>query len=912
MIRMIQSKSAAQAKSYFNDALQKADYYLNDSELPGIFFGKLAERLGLSGIVSKREFYALCDNIDPNTGEQLTPRTNENRTVGYDINFHAPKSLSVISGLTKDNHLIEAFSKSVEDTMREIEADSMTRVRKGGQYHDRPTGELIWSTFVHQTSRPVEGKAPDPHLHAHAYVFNMTHDGIEGEIKAGQFRNIKKDMPFYQALFYKHLSDRLIELGYEVEKKGTSFEIVGVGQEVRNLFSKRTDEITKFAKAKGVVNAKELAELGARTRAKKQKGLTMAELREDWRSQILEAGYTEGQSNTVLRNKSIRVDKTITVSKCVDLALSHTFERSSVKDMRRIQEVALLNGIGNSEVKPDEIIKLVEGDSRLITINDGSRKISTTKEVLKEEKRMIELARQGKGKLIPLYRTTPELNLTGEQANAVGHILTTSDRISIIRGAAGTGKTYLMQEARKMIERRGKKLHVVAPTAQASRGVLRSDGFKEAETVALLLNNKEMQNKLTNQVLWVDEAGLLGTKDMGDLIQLANDKNAQLILGGDTRQHASVVRGDALRILNTVGNIPVAEVTAIRRQRDEAYRSAIESLSKGEILKGFNDLDSMGAIQQVDPDKPFEKLVKDYVSAIKNGKTALVICPTHKQGDRLTAEIREQLRKNRKLGKKEVWFESLAAVSLTNAEKQDWTKYDDGNVVQFNQNLKGIKRGSAWTVSKVEGGSVHIKNAGGKTELLPLEKARHFEVMARKEIPLSNGDIVRITKNSLDEKKRLLNNGEIFTVKAISKSGKIHLKNPVSKNVYTVAKDFGHLTHAHCITSHSSQGKTVDEVFIAQPAATFGASDAKQFYVSASRGKDKATFYTDDKVGLLDNVADLAERTSAHELLAYSKHMDKVVERQRVLESQGKDPIKEIGAPERPRLEKDREYGPRI
>ena len=55
---------------------------------------------------------------------------------------------------------------------------------------------------------------------------------------------------------------------------------------------------------------------------------------------------------------------------------------------------------------------------------------------------------------------------------------------------------------------------VVAPTADASRGVLKSEGFENAETVAKLLVDKKMQDKLKNQVLWVDEAGLLGTKDM--------------------------------------------------------------------------------------------------------------------------------------------------------------------------------------------------------------------------------------------------------------------------------------------------------------------------------------------------------------------------------------------------------------
>ncbi|MBS1585514.1 MAG: relaxase domain-containing protein [Bacteroidetes bacterium] len=913
MIRMIQSKSPAQAKAYYTESLAKADYFINDQELSGVFSGKLAERMGLSGEVTRHAFHSLCDNINPKTGEQVTARTTDNRIVGYDISFHAPKSLSILSGLTKDGHLTDAFNDAVGKTMAEVESDTMTRVRKGGHYDDRHTGELIYATFIHQTARPVEGHAPDPHLHAHVYTFNMTYDKVENQYKAAKFREMKRSMPFFQAMFHKHLSDNLIKLGYQVRRSDKSFEIVGVPKVVLDMFSKRTDQIGRAAKEKGIVNAKELAELGARTRSKKQKGLSMAELRNSWKNQIINDGYTENQiDQPALRTKEIRKDNKITTAKCVEFALSHTFERASVKELRRIEEVAIKQAIGNPDVSVPDLKESLANDGRLITITEGKRKVSTTREVLREEKRMIDLAREGNGKHIPLYQIAPELNLDGEQAAAVRHILTTNNRVSIVRGAAGTGKTYLMTEAKKMIQRAGKDIYVVAPTAQASRGVLREDGFKDAETVAKLLNDKELQAKLQNQVLWVDEAGLLGTKDMGDLIHLANQKNVQLVLGGDTRQHTSLVRGDALRILNTVGKIKVAEVTEIKRQKEARYKAAIEDLSKGAILSGFSKLEALGSIKQVDPDRPYEQLVRDYVQSVKSGKSALVVCPTHNQGAQVTLEIREQLRKAKKLGKKEIQFISFAGLSMTLAERQDWRNYKEGNVVQFNQNLKGIKRGSAWEVQKVEQHEIHIKSAEGKIEKLPLHKAKDFDVMEQRQIPLSNGDKVRITKNSLDNKKRELNNGEVYIVRAFDDKT-IKIQNPVSKSSFTVKRDFGHLTHAHCITSHSAQGKTVDHVFIAQPAATFGATDAKQFYVSASRGKEKASFYTDDKTGFLEHITDLGDRVSAHELLAYSKHTEAVIAKER-------EAMKDLPQPDKTKaytygsrqFDKERDYEPSI
>jgi conjugative relaxase-like TrwC/TraI family protein len=78
-----------------------SSYYINDQELAGKFQGKLAERLGLPEMANQQDFFKLCEN--------LTPRTKENRRVGYDINFHCPKSVSILHAVSKDDHLLKAY-----------------------------------------------------------------------------------------------------------------------------------------------------------------------------------------------------------------------------------------------------------------------------------------------------------------------------------------------------------------------------------------------------------------------------------------------------------------------------------------------------------------------------------------------------------------------------------------------------------------------------------------------------------------------------------------------------------------------------------------------------------------------------------------------------------------------------------
>lgn len=876
---MIQSHSANQAKEYFNDSLQRSDYYLDGQEHPGQLHGNVANRLGVAGEIPKDVFHALCENIHPVTGQSLTPRKTDNRTVGYDINFHCPKSVSILHALTTDSHILDAFQASVQETMLAIESDAKTRVRKQGQDDDRLTGELIWADFLHQTARPVNGTVPDPHLHCHSFVFNATWDAVENEFKAGQFRDIKRDMPYYQAQFHKILSDKLIGLGYRIRRTNTAFEIVGIPERIIDLFSKRTNEISQMAKDLGITNQAELDNLGARTRAKKQKGLTMAQLKQEWRKQIHAMGLTDkDESGQAIRFAPPVEVPALIPQNCIDYAVGVKFERASVVHDRRLLETAYRHSLGHPSVTLGQVTDAFKRDRRILMVQDKDKTLCTTKAVLAEEQRMMKLARYSQGTLRPLYSVAPATSLEGEQLEAARHILTTSHRVSIIRGRAGTGKTTLMREAVRLIQQAGPAVTVVAPTAQAARGVLREEGFAEAETVAKLLTSAELQERLLDGVLWVDEAGLLNNADMTALLQLVIRKNARLILSGDTRQHASVVRGDALRILTTVAGIKSAEISRIYRQRDPAYRLAVQALSQGDVGTGFRLLDQMGAIKTVDPIKPFDGLAADYVAAIRQGKSALVISPTHREGERATKAIRERLRQIGRIGQTDMPVAQLVSTNLTMAEKSDLRHYKAGQVIQFNQHAPGLPRGSRWQVSSVTETQVQIMDWRGAICILPLGDKPPFDVFQPTTLELSKGDAVRITRNGFDAKRKRLTNGQMLEVVSVQPDGTVRLRNTISKVRYSLPSGFGHVAHAHCLTSHAAQGKTVDAVFIAQPASTFGATNLNQFYVSVSRARDSVHIYTDDKDALLAQASASGERLSALELVKRKKTKRKTAE----------------------------------
>ncbi len=210
MLVIGKSASVAAAKEYFERSLRVGDYYAEGQEIAGTWHGLAATRLGLSGALTRAEFSALLENRHPLTGEKLKVRMAH--VPGMDFTFTAPKSVSLLYGITGDKRIAEAMRLAVIEAMAAVERDMKTRVRSGGRETDRITGNMAWGEFLHKTGRPVDG-IPDPHLHVHAYVMNVTWDPVEGRYKAAQIGDLKGEATYYEAVFHNALARGPVAIG---------------------------------------------------------------------------------------------------------------------------------------------------------------------------------------------------------------------------------------------------------------------------------------------------------------------------------------------------------------------------------------------------------------------------------------------------------------------------------------------------------------------------------------------------------------------------------------------------------------------------------------------------------------------------------------------------------------------------
>jgi conjugative relaxase-like TrwC/TraI family protein len=880
-----------------------------------------AERLGLRGEVQRNDFIALTENRMPGTkGESLTLRTNttrlapvvdektgefvtdpdtgkikmeevSNRRAGYDFTFSVPKSLSVamaFMGAEERAKVEEMIERCIREAMAKVERRMETRVRKGGARENRSTGNIVFAMFAHGETRPVEG-IPDPHYHVHVFVCNATYDGVEDAWKAIELGEVKADAPFYQAAFDSLLAGRLMAEGYGIRRTQDFFELASVSRELIERFSRRTMQIEEDArvnhrkleaKARSLMKQTNMAFEDAYAVAKSQIGATKREkkdqcifkTREDLTRYWWEQMSPEEQRSVSLHEiRSVAHMNLLDAIQAKELTIGHAFEQVSLKRELHLAAELLKWGVGKVGIAEAEAFPVT--DERFFRPKEGENKIST-RQVWREERVMIKRAFHGKGRYAALGGQgqwtiqDDRVRASQEQTQAIEFLLRSRDLVVAIQGPAGGGKTSFSTEAVKAVESMsGRRVYAFAPSSSAA-DELRKVGFTHADTLHKLGTDEILQSQLEGQIVWMDEASFKSVNQMRWLVRFCQRHDCRLILSGDTKQHHGVERGDAMRLLSKSGAVEQAALTEIHRQRVPELKEAVRQLSKG-TQKGheaaFDRLDAFGVVEEVEDDRERAKAIADkHVGALKKGMSSLIVAPTHAECRAIADAVRERLRKDGLLTGEDYGLTRMARKNLTEAQRRDAVSYEVGDLVEFHRKTGGFRSRQKWRVAGRSSEGKVTLSFEGKEATLPLDQARKFTVYAERRIDVCAGDTVRVTKNVRVGKNRFRNN-EFVTVEAVDGDKLTFSDGRVMRQGAL------HLDQGHCVTSHASQGKTVDQVLVSSPVRSFGQVNRAQAYVSLSRARQQMHLFTDCKVALREAVCRPSERLSPYEMLLNSE-----------------------------------------
>ena len=768
MLSISAAKTAGGATSYFSDHLTTEnaanpheDYYTSGS--PGRWMGSGAEALGLHSEVTKEDFARALLALDED-GESLLykQKPNSKRRAGWDLTFSAPKSVSAIWATADSDlqHQIQqAHEEAVTAAMQYLQESGGITARRGKGGEILENAKLVAAVFQHGTSREQ-----DPQLHSHVFTMNLAkrEDGTWGGIQSLEIFKRKIEIgTFYRVA----LAEKLKELGFSIEQDNRSFKVAQVPESLTKTWSKRRAQVLDKMQEKGGQSAKSAEKAALDTRQAKQ-SVDQQTLKNRWQQEAAEHDFTAEKINEIRQLEQPKRE----MPTVENLWLELTQQRSTLNQHQLKAAVfEAAQGVLSTDEAKDYYKQLLKDENTIILTDENDNLRFTSKEMYELEQSIIEQSKQRQNENHQVSDKAQQAaqkaapGLSDEQQAMLNHI-TSKEGVAVVEGMAGTGKSYALNATRAAYEADNKKVIGAALSGKAAAGLEESAGIKSQTLHSLLTELEENKQSLDHQtVIVVDEAGMVGSRQLKKLLDHAEQAQAKVVLVGDSKQLQPIDAGGAFRGLSE--NLGAASLKQIRRQKDDWARQAVTLFSAGEAglaLEMFKERDLLRTAAS--RDDTIKNLVNDWQQYIKqdkdNIKQALILAATR------------------------------------------------ADVYQLNQAAREAQQ------DKLGNESITVNN-------------REFR----------ENDRLLFTRNN---KNLDIKNGDLVTVTAIH-DNQITVKTDDNRIITIDTEQYDHLDHGYAVTTHKSQGTTVQKAFVLASEM----SGREWSYVAASRAKEETVIYAD-------------------------------------------------------------------
>ncbi|MBK5224798.1 MAG: relaxase domain-containing protein [Acidimicrobiia bacterium] len=547
------------------------DYYLDPDEPPGCWRGEGLAGLGLSGEVTGEQLRAVLEGRHPVTGAQLGRAFGNSSARGFDATFSAPKSVSALWALSPDRwvrvEVLAAHDAAVDAALGWFAAHgAVTRRGRDGVLQVDTRGVAV-AVFRQHTSRTV-----DPQLHSHALIAAKVQDptgrwlSLDARFLKYQQRTIGW---VYDAALRAELTARL-GVEWEPTLDGPA-DLVCVPAEVRDVLSQRSIQVA--AKLDDLIGRWSAENDGAdpdprtiaslersavtSSRPGKSHGTDPAGLHDTWRHQVTRVGFDPDQlivdrishathrpglsDDALIAEALRRVSEEQSTWLRADIArhlttlISPSQTRGASELVARIDRLAAdadARCVGLAPGRADSVTCRRDGRPVLEHVTD--RRL-TTETVLRQEDALQRWAE---------HHTQPTLTGTDDPQATAADAIAGTDRVVLVVGPAGTGKTTTTAQAVQHLTADGRPVIGLAPSGKAA-DVLRAEAGCETDTVAGFLTRHQHHSTRwpAGTTVIVDEAGMARTTDLVRLAALAEQHHWRIVAVGDPAQLPAVGRG---------------------------------------------------------------------------------------------------------------------------------------------------------------------------------------------------------------------------------------------------------------------------------------------------------------------------------------------------------------------------------